>query len=98
MTLTKNQKVLLGVGALAVAGYMIYRNSRKSSFANLTSRISSTTLTPGCPCTNRFDPPRITEINGVKWELCAGTKGTVDGMPDKMCRVGAQTAATSLGA
>lgn len=66
MTLTKNQKMLLGVGALAVAGYMIYRNSRKTtSFVNFAARPKSR-----CKCSpNDYQIIPLPE-GGAIYECC----------------------------
>ena len=37
--MTQNQKMLLGVGVLAVAGYLLWQQSQKKSFANATARV-----------------------------------------------------------
>ena len=37
--MNKNQQMLLGVGVLAVAGYMLWKQSQKKSFANATARV-----------------------------------------------------------
>ena len=44
--MNKNTKMLLGVGALAVAGYLIYQKNKKKNFsvANMTQRFSSPNL------------------------------------------------------
>ena len=36
--MTKNQKMLLGVGAVAVVGYLIYQNNKPKGFANAVGR------------------------------------------------------------
>ena len=36
--MTKNQKMLLGVGAVAIAGYLVYQQMNKNSFANASGR------------------------------------------------------------
>jgi hypothetical protein len=42
----KKTKMILGVGALAIAGYLIYQNNKKKNFsvANMTQRFSSPNL------------------------------------------------------
>ena len=59
MTITKNQKMLLGVGAVAVVGYLVYQQMNKKSFAgekmNASGRVfaktrASSTCGPGDVC------------------------------------------------
>ena len=50
MKITKQNKMLLGVGAIAIASYLVWKN-RKKSFANASGRIgSSYTLPAGSRC------------------------------------------------
>jgi hypothetical protein len=57
--ITKNQKMLLGVGAVAVVGYLVYQQMNKKSFAgekmNASGRVfaktrASSTCGPGDVC------------------------------------------------
>jgi len=44
--MNKNTKMILGVGAVAIVGYLVWKQmSSKASFANLTSEANL-----GCPC------------------------------------------------
>ena len=46
--MNKNTKMIIGVGVVAVAGYLLWKQSqKKTSFANLTAK---TALDKTCPC------------------------------------------------
>ena len=83
----KRTKILLGVGALAIAGYFIWKNNQpKDIFANASGKSLNPTLatlerSPGCPC-----HATASDQGGVPngWELCKGVGS--DGLPDKICR------------
>jgi hypothetical protein len=47
--MTKQNKILLGVGAIAIATYLVFKN-RKKSFANAGGRSGSFTLPAGSKC------------------------------------------------
>jgi len=64
----KNTKMILGVGAVAIVGYLVYKqmSKPKASFANLTA--SGSML--GCPCKKVVGTH--TDTNGNKYNDCAG--------------------------
>ena len=78
--MNKNTKMILGVGAVAIVGYLVYKqmSKPKAAFANLTAGPMNA---PGCPCGAKAPDQGSTPAG---WTLCAGN-GT-DGKPDKMCR------------
>ena len=90
--MNKNTKMILGVGAVAIVGYLVYKQMSKpkaAAFANLVSSRTAGGLAPGCPC-----GAKAADQSGAApgWTLCAGN-GT-DGAPDKMCRNVSQKSAS----
>jgi hypothetical protein len=68
--MNKNTKMILGVGALAIVGYLVYKqmSKPKASFANLTS--SKTILAAGtCPCHKVVSTATLSD--GTKLDKCA---------------------------
>lgn len=69
--MNKNTKMILGVGAVAIVGYLVWKqmSKPKASFANLTSsRLSESML--GCPCQKVVGTH--TDTNGNVYDDCAG--------------------------
>ena len=58
--MTKQNKMLLGVGAIAIATYLVFKNKKKS-FANFTSK----TYTVKCGDGTTYNYVRVPEIYGV---------------------------------
>jgi hypothetical protein len=70
--MNKNTKMIIGVGVVAVAGYLLWMQSQKksSSFANLTARTRMGTLDAGtCPCKKVKETKTLTD--GGKVDVCA---------------------------
>jgi len=88
--MNKNTKMILGVGAVAIVGYLVYKQmNKKAEFANAvgimpttTSRTRSGFSAPGCPCGARAADQSAAPAG---WEVCAGTDPKT-GLNDKMCR------------
>lgn len=75
--MTKNQKMLLGVGVLAVAGYLIWKQSQKKSFANLVAPdCTGKEGTPGCtcPCKNPVGTANDGTVLCANGHTCCGKK------------------------
>ena len=72
--MNKQTKMIVGVGALAIVGYLVYKNMSKkpaASFANLTtSRAAQNML--GCPCTKGPVTSGGTSENGEPLYKCPG--------------------------
>ena len=70
--MNKNTKMILGVGALAIVGYLVYKqmSKPKASFANLTSR---TVLDKTCPCKKVIGTGTTTMSDGtsVSVDICS---------------------------
>jgi hypothetical protein len=68
--MNKNTKMILGVGAIAIVGYLVWKqmSSPKAGFANLTASLSNQL---GCPCKN---PPTetVTTSTGTILYHCPG--------------------------
>jgi hypothetical protein len=75
--MNKNTKMILGVGALAIVGYLVWKqmSKPKAAFANLTA------AAPGCPC-GQAAPAGDQTMPG--WTVCAGKND--QGEYDKACR------------
>jgi hypothetical protein len=93
--MNKNTKMILGVGAVAIVGYLVYKQMSKpkaAAFANLvSSRTAGGLAAPGCPC---GAPAADQSGAAAGWVLCAGNGE--DGKPDKMCRKVGGTKSSSL--
>lgn len=79
--MNKNTKMIVGVGAVAIVGYLVWKNMSKkpaAAFANLTSsRLASSML--GCPCkavvkTINSDAGQLDQCAGGQY--CPHTGGT----------------------
>jgi hypothetical protein len=81
--MNKKTKTAIAVGVVAVAGYLIYRQSQKKSFANLTRTRMSTLSTFGAaPTESAFREKCITSpadaasnqviYNGITYFPCCG--------------------------
>ena len=71
--MNKQTKMIVGVGALAIVGYLVYKNMSKPkpAFANLaTSRAAQNML--GCPCTKGPVTSGGTSENGEPLFKCPG--------------------------
>ena len=85
--MNKNTKMILGVGAVAIVGYLVYKQqSKKPAFANLTAPA----LAPGCPC-GAPAPASAQTMPG--WTVCAGKNAA--GEYDKACKNSTPKQATS---
>jgi hypothetical protein len=81
--MNKQTKMIVGVGAVAIVGYLVWKQMSKpkpAAFANLTSSKLAGGA-PGCPC-GAAAPDQSGAAPG--WTICAGSGS--DGKPDKMCR------------
>ena len=71
--MNKNTKMIIGVGVVAVAGYLLYQQSQKksSSFANLTAR-TRMGLDRTCPCREVKGTATTTMSDGttVQTDVC----------------------------
>jgi len=80
--MNKNQKLLLGVGVLAVAGYLLWQQSQKPkpSFANLVAPdcgapgTQSTTVGCKCPCKNPLSTASDGTTLCANGHVCCGDK------------------------
>ena len=84
--MNKNTKMILGVGAVAIVGYLVWKqmSQPKAAFANLTASGSLGGLmaaAPGCPC---GAPAPAADQTMPGWTVCAGKNE--DGEYDKACR------------
>ena len=73
--MNKQTKMIVGVGAVAIVGYLVWKNMSKkpaASFANLTSaRLASSTML-GCPCTKGPVTLGGTSEDGQQLYKCPG--------------------------
>ena len=94
--MNKNTQILLGVGALAVIGYFVYKNNKpaKANAVGKGSSLNPTVLSDlgvvvssgtnnGCPCAN-LAPQKEQDIAPKGWDVCAGKNEK--GEYDKMCK------------
>ena len=66
--MNKNPKMIIGVGVVAVAGYLLWKQSQKKSFANLTSRTAKTAMDKTCPC--KKVTGTVTTTTGAELDVC----------------------------
>ena len=69
--MNKNTKMILGVGAVAIVGYLVYKQMqpKPANFANLTTSRNAT-MDLGCPC--KAVIATVTLTDGTKLDKCAG--------------------------
>lgn len=99
--MTKNQKLLLGVGVLGVAGYLIWKQNQKPAAAAsflgdkrnaLGSKLASTMI--GCPCKQTVYS--FTDEFGRKFDMCKGGQACcVSGTAEKPCEKNIELSAPS---
>jgi hypothetical protein len=97
MKMDKKTQILLGVAAVAVIGYFIYKNNKpaKANAVGKGSSLNPTVLSDlglgvvssgqnnGCPCA-ALAPQKEQDIAPNGWDVCAGKNEK--GEYDKMCK------------
>ena len=84
--MTKQTKMILGVGVLAVAGYLLWKQSSKKSFANLTASGLGGAPTAMRCCGHKSKVVNTESPSGYTFTCCGGDLAPEsNGLPCSYC-------------
>ena len=85
--MNKNTKMILGVGAVAIVGYLIWKQMPKKNFANLRGGGGGLELMEVANCAAGYQE-KYTDSTGQEMYICCDPRYKSKSAKDKKCNIG----------